>query len=206
LVYSYIGIRVTRIGGFLIRVNWNLGLLDGCRTARVRLVREIAERETGVARDGFRDSSRVLRRRHHLRREVLRQLRDAGERECVEEFEGRDVVQPDHASRFSEEPHSSRDGHQRILVVDKWTLARDVTEIAEVPCHQSLITIGSEKLLPLHFRSTHSGVVLHEEADASRDAQPQLQRPIIQLVGEWNLVAKSMDMRPGPRIDPVHSL
>jgi hypothetical protein len=31
-------------------------------------------------------------------------------------------VQPDHASRFSEEPHSSRDGHQRILVVDKWTL------------------------------------------------------------------------------------
>jgi hypothetical protein len=122
LVYSYIGIRVTRIGGFLIRVNWNLGLLDGCRTARVRLVREIAERETGVARDGFRDSSRVLRRRHHLRREVLRQLRDAGERECVEEFEGRDVVQPDHASRFSEEPHSSRDGHQRILVVDKWTL------------------------------------------------------------------------------------
>ncbi len=60
-------------------------------------------------------------------------------------------------------------------------LARDVTEIAEVPGHQSLIAIGSEILLPLHFRGTHSGVVLHEEADASRDAQPQLQRPIIQL-------------------------
>jgi hypothetical protein len=31
-------------------------------------------------------------------------------------------VQADHASRFSEEPHSSRDSHQRILVVDKRTL------------------------------------------------------------------------------------
>ncbi len=97
-------------------------MLDGWRTARVRLVREIAERETGIARDGFRDGSRVLRGLHHLRREVLRQLRDAGERECVEEFEGSDGVQADHASRFSEEPHSSRDGHQRILVVDKRTL------------------------------------------------------------------------------------
>ncbi len=127
MVYSYIGIRVTRVGEFLIRVNWNLGLLFACRMARVRLDREIAERETGVARDGFRDGSRVLRGRHHLRREVLGQLRYAGERECVEEFEGRDVVQPDHASCFSEEPHSSRDGHQRILVVDKWTLQQKFT-------------------------------------------------------------------------------
>jgi hypothetical protein len=36
-------------------------------------------------------------------------------------------VQPDHASRFSEEPHSSRDGHQSILIVDKWTLQQKFT-------------------------------------------------------------------------------
>ncbi len=98
-----------------------------CGTCPLKLVREIAERETGVARDRFGDRNCVLRGRHHLRREVLRQLRDAGERECVEEFEGRDVVQPDHASRFSEEPHSSRDGHQRILIVDKRTLQQKFT-------------------------------------------------------------------------------
>jgi len=60
-------------------------------------------------------------------------------------------------------------------------LARDVTEIAKIPCHQSLVTIGKEELLPLHFRGAHSWVMFHEEADSSRDSQPQLQRPIIQL-------------------------
>ncbi len=60
-------------------------------------------------------------------------------------------------------------------------LARDVIEIAKITCHQSLVPLRSEDLLPLHFWGAHSGVMFHEEADSSRDSQPQLQRTIIQL-------------------------
>jgi len=49
-------------------------------------------------------------------------------------------------------------------------LARDVTEIAKIPCHQSLVPIMSEELLPLHFWGAHSGVMFHKEADSSRDS------------------------------------